>query len=208
MIGHVYTTNPAQGERHYLCMPLHHVSGPKCYEDLQTFPDGTYCTSFKGTAMCMDLLATDNEWDESLEEASALFLPYQIRSLFVTILVFGEPTNPEQLWEKYKDTMREDIMWKTLKSGTVDKSKLDEYVGNSVLLLIEDDLMQLGSCLENFGLPKANRSAISVQNPQVIQDELYNTSDQKAKSLEKLSCLNSEQQQAHEKWCWKTNFLH
>ena len=94
--------------------------------------------------------------------------------------------------------MGEDIMCKTLKSGTVDKSKLDEYVGNSVLLLIEDDLMQLGSCLENFGLPKPNRSAISVQNTQVIQDELYNTSDQKAKSLEKLSCLNSEQQQAHE----------
>ena len=67
-----------------------------------------------------------------------------------------------------------------------------------MLLLVEDDLMQLGSCLENFGLPKLNRSAILVQNPQVIQDELYNTSYQKAKSLEKLSCLNSEQQQAHE----------
>ena len=40
MIGWVYTTNPTQGERNYLHMLLHHVSGPMCYMDLKTLSDG------------------------------------------------------------------------------------------------------------------------------------------------------------------------
>ena len=55
------------------------------------------CKSFKETAIHLSLLATDDEWDENLAEASASFLPYQIQSLFVMILVFGEPAKPQDL---------------------------------------------------------------------------------------------------------------
>ena len=78
MIGHVYTTNPAQGERYSLHLLLHHVSGPMSYANLKTLPNGTQCESFKQTAICLGLLATDDEWDESLAEVSDSFLPYQI----------------------------------------------------------------------------------------------------------------------------------
>ena len=52
--------------------------------------------------------------------------------------------------------------------------------------------------LKPSGLAALYKSNTFIPNTFVIQDELYNTSDQKAKSLEKLSCLNSEQQQAQE----------
>ena len=60
MIGHVYTTNAAQGERHYLHLLLHHVPGPMSYANLKTLPNGTKCESFKQTATHLGLLATDD----------------------------------------------------------------------------------------------------------------------------------------------------
>ena len=111
-IGRMYTTNPAQGERHYLRMLLHHVPGAMSFKDLRTLPNGTVCQSFKETAIQLGLLATDDEWNECLSEASSSFLPLQIRSLFVTILVFGEPLKPYDLWIKYKQVMGEDILHK------------------------------------------------------------------------------------------------
>ena len=40
-IGHMYTTNPAQGERHYLHLLLHHIPGAMSFSDLRLSPDGT-----------------------------------------------------------------------------------------------------------------------------------------------------------------------
>ena len=34
-IGHMYTTNPSQGERHYLCILLHHIPGAISFADLK-----------------------------------------------------------------------------------------------------------------------------------------------------------------------------
>ena len=70
-------------------MLLHHVPGAMSFDDLKTLPDGTQCASFKETVIQLGLLATDDEWEECLSEASSSFLPFQIRSLFITILVFG-----------------------------------------------------------------------------------------------------------------------
>ena len=36
-------------------------------------------------------------------------MPKQLWSLFVTILIFGQPAKPLDLWEKYKEVMGEDI---------------------------------------------------------------------------------------------------
>ena len=45
-IGRMYTTNPTQGERHYLQMLLHHVSGATSCTDLKT-ADGVIHRTFK-----------------------------------------------------------------------------------------------------------------------------------------------------------------
>ena len=50
-ISRMYTTNPAQGERHNLRMLLHHVPGAMSYDDLKTLPDGSHCGSFKETVI-------------------------------------------------------------------------------------------------------------------------------------------------------------
>ena len=78
----------------------------------------------------------------------------------MTILVFGEPADPCSLWEKYKESMGEDI-----KNASaylqVAEDNLNKQVENEVLLLLQDDLEALNTCLQDFGLPvpeKQNRS--------------------------------------------------
>ena len=38
------------------------------------------------------------------------FMPKQLHSLFITILIFGEPAKPDVLWEKYKEVMGKDLL--------------------------------------------------------------------------------------------------
>ena len=79
------------------------------FEDLKISPDSVLLSTFKETAIAYGLLKSDVEWDNCLSEASISFMPKQLRSLFVTILIFGQPSKPLDLWEKYKDVMGEDI---------------------------------------------------------------------------------------------------
>ena len=100
-IGCMYTTNPPQGERHYLHLLLHHIPGAMSFTDLKKSSDGTIQSTFKETAMKLGLLESDDEWDKCLSEAAISFMPKQLCSLFVTILIFGELAQPDVLWEKY-----------------------------------------------------------------------------------------------------------
>ena len=79
------------------------------YDDLKTTLDGITHTTFKETAIAYGLLESDEEWDQCLSEATVSFMPQQLHSLFVTILIFGELAKPTVLWEKYKEIMGEDI---------------------------------------------------------------------------------------------------
>ena len=193
----MYTTNPAQGERHYLWMLLHHVPGAMSFDDLRTLPDGAQCESFKEMVIHLGLLATDDEWDECLAEASSSFLPFQIHSLFVTILVFGEPLKPHDLWIKYKKTIGEDILWQS-QMKFINIAKLQDHVDNSVLLLLQTDLYELGTCLENFGLPTPQKSSIIHAQPHIVKDEIFDEMEQERKARHNLQTFNKEQTFAYQ----------
>ena len=194
----MYTTNPAQGEKHYLRMLLHHVPGAMSFDDLRTLPDGTHCESFKEMVIHLGLLATDDEWDECLAEGSSSFLPFQIRSLFVTILVFGEPLKPHDLWIKYKKAMGEDILWKCSHTKIINSARVQDHVDNSVLLILQTDLNELGTCLENFGLPTPNKHSIVHDQPHVVRDEIYDESEQERKTRHNLHTFSKEQTLAYQ----------
>ena len=178
-------------------MLLHHIPSAMSYGDLRTLPDGTQCDTFKETAIQLGLLATDEEWDVCLNEASTTFHPYQIQALFVTIMVFGEPAKPKDLWEKYKKSMGEDIMWKASNSGDTEVCKILAYTENSVLTLLQDELFELGSCLELFNLPAPNPDSLQYTVPCLIQEDMFDCIKQNVKSKENIASLNLEQGLAH-----------
>ena len=88
VIGRLYQANPAEGERFYLRLLLHHTPGCTSYQDICTLPDGSVCQTFKETALKRGLLQDDEEWVECLNEVALTASPSQIRLLFVTLLVF------------------------------------------------------------------------------------------------------------------------
>ena len=60
--------------------------------------------------MKIGLLESDDECNQCISEAVVSFMRKQLRSLFVTILIFGKPGKPDVLWKKFKEAMGEDIL--------------------------------------------------------------------------------------------------
>ena len=101
------SANPAEGERYYLRVLLNHVVGATSFECLRTV-DGKILPTFHEAVERRGLIEEDNTLNESLAEATRWMMPYALRRLFATILVFCEPSDVFGLWEKYKEAMSED----------------------------------------------------------------------------------------------------
>ena len=60
---------------------------------------------------------------------------------------------PDVLWDKYKESMGEDVCRNASNSLYISREDLQRYVKNEVLLLLQEDLQAMQTFLENFGLP-------------------------------------------------------
>ncbi|KAG6695627.1 hypothetical protein I3842_09G107500 [Carya illinoinensis] len=103
-----WTPNPFEGERYYLRILLNHVRGPLSFEDLRTV-DGVVAPTFREAATMHGLLQRDSSLQDCLHEASLYQMPSSLRRLFATILVYYNPTNPRELWERFKQDMSVDF---------------------------------------------------------------------------------------------------
>ena len=101
------SANPTEGERYYLRVLLNHVAGATSFECLRTM-DGKILPTFREDTERRGLIEEDNTLNESLAEATGWMIPYALRRLFATILVFCEANNVFGLWDKHKEVMLED----------------------------------------------------------------------------------------------------
>jgi hypothetical protein len=142
-IGRVYSASPKDSERFCLRLLLHHIPGPTSYENIRTV-DGHTVATFKEACILRHLLEDDTEWDRALEEASVFQMPSQLRSLFATICVHCETTNPLELWEAHKGAMVEDFMHNNMSAQAAEQKALQ---------VIEDILQQHRMSCNGLGLP-------------------------------------------------------
>ncbi|KAG6657396.1 hypothetical protein CIPAW_04G088100 [Carya illinoinensis] len=108
VIGRIVTANPFEGERYYLRILLNHVRGPLSFDDLRTV-DGVVAPTFREAATMHGLLQRDSSLEDCLQEASLYQVPSSLRRLFATILVYCNPTNPRELWERFEQDMSADF---------------------------------------------------------------------------------------------------
>ncbi|XP_042958175.1 uncharacterized protein LOC122293757 [Carya illinoinensis] len=87
---------------------LNHVRGPLSFEDLRTV-DGVVAPTFREAATMHGLLQRDSSLQDCLHEASLYQMPSSLRRLFATILVYCNPTNPRELWERFEQDMSVDF---------------------------------------------------------------------------------------------------
>src|SRR6266496_1509090 len=103
----MYFVGPSGGERFYLRMLLTVVKGPTSFEDVHTY-DGVVHQTFKSACIARGLLDSDEQWDHSLTEAELWQCGYQLRQLFVCILLHCYPTNALQLWLNHAQHLSDD----------------------------------------------------------------------------------------------------
>jgi len=92
-VEHLYFVSPSVGECYFLRTLLTKVKGAISFEALRTI-NGVVHDTFQLACIAFGLYDSDNEWNAYLEEAVGMRIGAQLRSLFVTILAFGIPSEP------------------------------------------------------------------------------------------------------------------
>ncbi|XP_073067202.1 uncharacterized protein [Primulina eburnea] len=139
----------------------------------------TYST-FKESAQMRGLLKQDDYVIQCLQEARSVIMSSSLRRLFVSILVFCQPTISRELWDEFHPSMCEDY------GREISSSNL---IINKLLLEIRRLLHQYKMKLGDFDLPSISAEFLEdAPLPRIIEDELfYHISDDDLRSIERLN---------------------
>ncbi|XP_076301721.1 uncharacterized protein LOC143219730 [Lasioglossum baleicum] len=173
VLGRVYTIHPNNTECYHLRLLLHEVRGPTSFEYLKTV-NGILHPTFQSACKAIGLLEDDKHWDTTLEEAALCDSPLKLRELFTIMLVFCQLSDPLSLWEKYKESLSEDIKRQLERELQDNAQLLIDEVYNRCLMLIEDAVLtQAGQNLTHYGLPQPKRSAATFGNLEYLREINY-----------------------------------
>ncbi|GJY67418.1 ATP-dependent DNA helicase PIF1 [Tanacetum coccineum] len=117
--------------------------GPTDFDYLYTVDDVLY-TTFRRAALERGLIKSDNYIHECLRESSTHELPYALRRLFATLLIFCEQGDVRKLWDDHYESLLEDYI---LNCASI------ERIQNVVLTNISTILQSMGKSLSDFDLP-------------------------------------------------------
>ena len=71
--------------------------------------NGVKYSSFRETAEKQEPLLCDNNLVECIYEAASYPMPSNLRQLFASLLIYCNPTNPRESWERLESPMSEDF---------------------------------------------------------------------------------------------------
>ncbi|XP_021979692.1 uncharacterized protein LOC110875797 [Helianthus annuus] len=194
-LGRIVYCNPAAGPRYYLRMLLGVVKGPRSFEEIKTV-DGFVYETFKEACYAYGLLNDDKEWSDALSEAHMWASGSLLRELFVTMLLFCEVNSLGQLWEKHRETLSDDILYKKRKHFMFPRLQLsNEQRKNYCLVELDELLEKNGKSLHDFAdMPQADTSLLNAMDNRLIREELsYNTKIMADKHQQLYASLNMEQ---------------
>src|ERR1043165_2102708 len=166
VISRMYFVNPKDEERFYFRALLNLIKGAKGFEDVRTI-DGTVYSTYKEAAAYMGLVDDDDECDACLEEASYFKMPYQLRQLFASIIIYCQPANLKDLWDNYLDNLIEDFIF---------QGDSRELAITKLLVFLEKYLIQNElSLLDYPELPNPDYSLLdeSQQNSLIADEQNY-----------------------------------
>jgi len=185
VISRMHFVNPKNEERFYLRAILNGMECAKGFDDAMTI-EGIKYNSYKEAAAKLGLVDDDYECDACLKEAVGFKMPYQLRQLFASIIVYCQPANLKELWDKYVDNLIEDYLKKEISR---DQAIL------KTLVFIENYLIQNGLNLSDIsGLPSLDYSLLEEdQQNTLISDEQNYNQDKITETLNNLDNLNADQ---------------
>lgn len=149
------------------------IHGPTSFESLRAVND-IVCPTFRSVCQKLNFFENDTHWDTTIAEAIISTSLSQIRTLFDIVISTCFPSNPRDLWNKYKENMSEDFLHKTRVSLTNPDLKANEEIHNHALLLIEGMCYLIcGSLLIWLGLPAPDRRMNDAFNRELTREREY-----------------------------------
>ncbi|WVZ95295.1 hypothetical protein U9M48_041079 [Paspalum notatum var. saurae] len=200
-VGRLANVGPNQGDAYYLRMLLHISKGAKSYSALRTIEGHTYPT-FQAACQALGLLGDDREWSYAISDAAHWALPYQLRELFVTLLLFCHVTDPLDLFEEHVNVMGQDAIYRLNQMTTGVSSSTTssmEHIRSYALAEIDKLLRNSGHSLDDFHLPQPNTSIASMLENRLLMDEhAYDLDILSSEALDQLSKLNLNQKHIYD----------
>ncbi|UYV71003.1 hypothetical protein LAZ67_8001384 [Cordylochernes scorpioides] len=173
-LGQVYTVHPNNAECFFLRMLLHTVRGPTSFSSLKCV-NGEECRTFREACQNLGLLEDDQHWDNVLSEAASQSFPEQIRELFAILLTTCNPSNPQNLWEKYRESMSEDVLIKARRANPTLDINFSSDIFNEALLLLQNKCLAINDkTLSQLGLQSPERCQPTILNRELMRENNYN----------------------------------
>jgi hypothetical protein len=190
-IGRMYFVSPTAGERFYLCLLLSVVRGPISFEDLRSYHGHEYAT-FRDACIARGLLDDDGEWHTCLADAVDMQTGYQLRRLFATLLLFCSPTQPEVLWNEFREKICDDLRHQLRSRG------LDDPTPDSIydfgLYCLDQLLREAGRSLQEFSsMPRPTHAWESIGNPFFAAHMNFVPEEELTMAVAAIQRLNQEQ---------------
>jgi ATP-dependent DNA helicase PIF1 len=108
-----------------------------------------------------------------MNDAAQWASAYQLRQLFVTLLLFCDVTNPTRLFNDHTENMSEDIRYRMNRNSSIpNNSAADLFVNSSLLFELDKLLRDVGYSLSHFGLPIPDNIGSVSTNNRLMLDEL------------------------------------
>jgi hypothetical protein len=148
------------------------VKGATNYADVRTFNSKVYHT-FREACDARGLLEGDNEWNLLFDEAIVYASSYQLRQLFVTVVLYCSVGDVRALFDKYLLHFTDDI-----------HRRLRDSLGNPHYVVPHEQLMSLliqklthvfassGGNINDYSLPRLMTHYDSMYDNRLINEEL------------------------------------
>ncbi|KAG4050281.1 hypothetical protein PC123_g14472 [Phytophthora cactorum] len=138
--------SPREMQMLYMRVLLCHRKRPTSFENLRTV-DGVTYNSYREAALHVGYLENDSEWVACMTEASQFRMPYQLRQLFATIIVYSQVVEVGALWERFYDDLSLDFGYKY---HSLEGNAKEEMVKFHTLKSLNDLLLANGSAVAHF----------------------------------------------------------
>ena len=196
-LGRVYTVHPNNFECFFLRLLLHTVRGPTSFEALRMV-NNRVCATFREACQLRGLLEDDAQWDATMAEAATVQSPERLRNLFVILLITCGPSNPEQLWESYKESMTEGILLQVRRRNPGMNLDYTPDMFNQTLIILEDKALGMaGKDLKKLGLPTPQRNHGDRLSREMLRETSYNVDELREYVVENESLLVIDQSAAY-----------
>jgi len=142
----------------HLRLLLNYVQGLTSFESLKAI-DGVIHATFKTACFSLGLLENDEQWNNALAVATVSKSSSKLRELFAIIIVFCPPSEPQSLWEQFRNDFCEDILHTERTRLNDLQFTFSDEIFNRGLIEIEDKVVCLSKkYLIEFGMKSPVRN--------------------------------------------------